>query len=151
LQGSSPDAFEAALFALRRKERTTAELAALLEGRGYNPQEVADAIARLAEAGELDDERFARRYSEDKRELRGWGPERIRAALEARGVPSGLAEAALEADTHEAQVGRARELLEARGRQLGTDGGRARALGFLTRRGYDYETAHEAIRQAIRE
>ena len=150
MQGSSPDAFEAALFALRRKERTTAELAALLEGRGYNPQEVADAIARLAEAGELDDERFARRYSEDKRELRGWGPERIRAALEARGVPSALGEAALEADTHEAQVGRACELLEARARPLGTEADRARALGFLARRGYDYVIAHEAIRRAIR-
>ncbi|HYX77748.1 MAG TPA: regulatory protein RecX [Solirubrobacterales bacterium] len=150
MAGSSPDAFEAALSALRVKERTTAELAALLERRGYHPQEVADAISRLADAGELDDARFARRYAEDKRELRGWGPERIRAALEARGVPSALGEAALEADTHEAQVGRARELLEARARPLGTEADRARALGFLARRGYDYEIAHEAIRRAIR-
>ena len=150
MEGFSPDAFEAGLSALRVKERTTGELAALLERRGYHPQEVADAISRLADAGELDDARFARRYAEDKRELRGWGPERIRAALEARGVPSALGEAALEADTHEAQVGRARELLEARARPLGTEADRARALGFLARRGYDYEIAHEAIRRAIR-
>jgi regulatory protein len=151
LEGSSPDAFEAALSALRLKERTTAELAALLEGRGYRPREVAAAIARLTGAGELDDERFARRYAEDKRELRGWGPERIRAALEARGVESGLAEVTVDADPHEAQVGRARELLQARGRPLGEEADRARALGYLTRRGYDYETAHEAIRRAMRE
>jgi regulatory protein len=151
LEGSPQEAFEAALSALRLKERTTAELAALLERRGYRPQEVAAAIARLAEAGELDDERFARRYAEDKRELRGWGPERIRAALEARGMPSALAEAALDADSHEAQVGRARELLQARGRPLGEEADRARALGFLTRRGYGYDTAHEAIRRAVRE
>ena len=150
MEGFSPDAFEAGLSALRVKERTTAELAALLERRGYRAQDVADALSRLAEAGELDDARFARRYAEDKRELRGWGPERIRAALEARGVPSALGEAALEADTHEAQVGRARELLEARARPLGTEADRARALGFLARRGYDYEIAHEAIRRAIR-
>ena len=150
MQAPAPDAFEAALSALRRKERTTAELADLLEGRGYGPQEVTDAIARLVEAGALDDERFARLYAQDKQELQGWGPERIRAALGARGVPPSLAEAALEADTHEAQVGRARELLEARGRPLGADADRARAVGFLTRRGYDYEIAHEAIRQAIR-
>ena len=150
MAGSSPDAFEAGLSALRVKERTTAELAALLERRGYRAQDVADALSRLAEAGELDDARFARRYAEDKRELQGWGAERIRAALKARGVPFALGEAALEADTHEAQVGRARELLEARARPLGTEADRARALGFLARRGYDYEIAHEAIRRAIR-
>jgi regulatory protein len=151
LQGSSPDAYEAGLSALRLKERTTAEMAALLERRGHRAEEVAAVIARLAEAGELDDERFARRYAEDKRELRGWGPERIRASLEARGIPPPLAEAAIEGDSHEAQVRRARELLAARGRALGEEGERSRALGFLTRRGYDYDTAHEAIRRAVRD
>ena len=43
-------------------------------------------MERLLEAGALDDERFARRFAEDKRELRGWGPDRIAEALRARGV-----------------------------------------------------------------
>ena len=49
-------------------------------------EEIEAAVARLTEIGELDDERFARRYAEDKRELRGWGAERIREALASRGV-----------------------------------------------------------------
>ena len=35
--------------------------------------------------GALDDERFARRFAEDKRELRGWGPEQYRATLASAG------------------------------------------------------------------
>ena len=146
----SSDAFEVALGALRNRERTSAELTAWLERRGYGAREIEAAIGRLTEVGELDDERFARRYAEDKRELRGWGAQRIREALLARGVAPVLAEGAIEADSHEAQVDRARDLLTVRGRPLAKNADRARALGFLTRRGYEYEIAYEAVRLAAR-
>jgi regulatory protein len=148
--GAPPDAFEAALSALGRRERTSAELTSWLGQRGYQPAEVEAAVARLTDLGELDDERFARRYAEDKRELRGWGGQRIREALLARGVSAAVADGAAEADSHDAQVLRARDLLAARGRPLSEDADRARALGYLTRRGYEYEIAHEAIRLAAR-
>jgi regulatory protein len=150
LADPTSDAFEVALAGLRRKERTNAELTAWLERRGYGAEEIEVAIDRLTEVGELDDERFARRYAEDKRELRGWGAERIREALLARGVEPFLAEAAVESDSREAQVGRARDLLAGRGQRLAKDADRARALGYLTRRGYEYEVAYEAIRLAGR-
>jgi regulatory protein len=142
------DPFEVALAALRRKERTSADLARWLDRRGYGSAEVATAIERLTEAGELDDERFALRFAEDKRELSGWGAERIREALLARGIEPSLAEAVLAAETHSDQVDRASELLARRGQPLEDDTGRARALGFLTRRGYEYEIAYEAVRSA---
>ena len=144
------DAFEVALAALRRRERATVELAAWLATRGYGSEEIEATIDRLTEVGELDDERFARRYAEDKRELRGWGAERIREALASRGIPPAHVEAALEADSHDAQVGRASALLARRGQSLDADADRARALGYLTRRGYEYEVAYEAIRLAAR-
>ena len=145
------DAFEAAVRALERRERTTAELAAWLESRGYAQGAVDATVSRLAEIGELDDVRFAQRYAEDKRELRGWGSARIREGLEARGVDPGLIETAVGAESHEAQIGRAGELLAQRNRSLAEEAERARALGFLTRRGYDYEIAYEAVRIAARE
>jgi regulatory protein len=145
-----PDALEAALSALRRKERTAAELAIWLERRGHDADRVEAAIAELGEAGELDDERFACRYAEDKRELRGWGSERIRRALAERGVAPALIDVAVGQDTDAAELSRASELLRRRGRPLGDDADRARALGYLTRRGYDYEVAHEAIRREAR-
>jgi len=146
----APDAFQVALAALRRRERGTAELSGWLAKRGYGVEQIETTIDHLTELGELDDRRFARRYAEDKRELRGWGAERIRASLAARGIPVEAVEAALEADSHGAQVGRASDLLIRQGRPLEADSDRARAVGYLTRRGYDYEVAYEAIRQAAR-
>jgi regulatory protein len=149
--GARPEAFEAALAALGRRERTSAELASWLGRRGYEAAEIEAAIERLTGLGQLDDERFARRYAEDKRELRGWGAERVRDALLARGVPGAIADGVAEGDSREAQVGRARDLLAGRGRSLAGDSDRARALGYLTRRGYEYEIAYEAIRLAARD
>jgi len=141
------DALERALEALARKERTTAELERWLTGRGFEPEEVAAAIARLVEIGELDDARFARRYAEDKRELRGWGPERIRETLTARGLEAEPIEAALAGEAHGDQVERAVGLLERRGEALEGDASRGRALAYLVRRGYDSEVAYAAVRR----
>jgi regulatory protein len=148
---SRDDAFERALEALGRKERTEAELADWLSARGFEAEAVEAALLRLIEVGALDDARFARRYAEDKRELRGWGPERIRTALEARGVGGAEIEAALGADDHDGQLERAVALLRRRSDQLDQEAGRARALAYLTRRGYEYELAYDAVRRCERE
>src|SRR3954465_8597561 len=74
------DAFEAALAALNRKERTAHELALWLRRRDFDLEEIESALRRLFEAGALDDERFARLFAEDKRELSGGGGGRIRGA-----------------------------------------------------------------------
>jgi regulatory protein len=144
------EAFELAVGALRRKERSAAELAEWLRGRGVEEAEVDATLERLRTMGEIDDERFARRYAEDKRELAGWGAERIREALEARGVAREHVEAAVAGDDHGDQVARAVGLLARRATSLATDTERSRALAYLARRGYGYEIAYEAVRQAGR-
>ena len=45
---------------------------------------------------------------------------------------------------------RAAALLAGRGSELADDAARARALAFLTRRGYEYEIAHSAVSRAER-
>ncbi len=142
------DAFEAALGALDRKERTAHELALWLKGRGFGMDEIEAALRRLFETEVLDDERFARRYAEDKRDLSGWGPERIREALLERGVPIDTIEGVLALDSHGDQLGRACEILIRRARPLDDDADRQRALEYLARRGYDYEIAYQAVRAA---
>jgi len=144
------DPYELALKALGRKERSSAELARWLRERGVEEEDVEAVVGRLVELGELDDERFARRYAEDKRELAGWGAERIRDALLARGVAPDHVEAALAGDSEGIQIRRASNLLARRERGLDSDADRASALGYLTRRGYSYEVAHEAIRAQAR-
>jgi regulatory protein len=145
------EAFELALRALASKERTVAELRAWLERRGCEPEAIAAAVGRLVEVDQLDDARFARRFADDKRELRGWGSERIEEALAARGVEAAEIAAALAADDEPAQVERASALLAARGAALADEAGRGRALAFLARRGYGSEVAYEAVRRAERE
>lgn len=142
---------ERALAALNHRERSVAELTRWLLERDYELEEVDAAISELIELGALDDERFARLFAEDKRELAGWGPERIEAALRERGLDSHLIAAVCAVDDHAAQVERAAGLLTARNAPLGGEAERGRALGFLARRGYDYEVAYEAIRSAAPE
>jgi regulatory protein len=142
------NAFEAALGALDRKERTAHELALWLKRRGFAMNEIEAALRRLFETEVLDDERFARGYAQDKRELAGWGPERIREALLERGVPIDTVESVLASDSHGDQLGRAREILIRRARPLKDNAARQRALEYLARRGYGYEIAYEAVRSA---
>jgi regulatory protein len=138
-----------AVAALRRRERTTAELHGWLLERGYG-EEVAEAvIAELVEVGELDDERFALAYAADKRDLAGWGAQRISAALRTRGIGAALAERAAE-EAREDQLERAVELVRRKGEDLDDADGCARSLAHLAGRGYEHELAYEAIRRARR-
>jgi regulatory protein len=143
-------AFERAVEAIGRRERTTGELRGWLGDRGFEEAAVEDAVGRLIELGELDDERFARRYAEDKRELRGWGAERIRESLLRRGIEPALAEAAVGTCSDDDELSRADALLATRPDGLDSEAARARALSFLTRRGYELEIAYEAIRRRER-
>ncbi|MEZ5073663.1 MAG: regulatory protein RecX [Solirubrobacterales bacterium] len=144
------EALGKALGALRRRERSVAEVHRWLRERGCDDELAEEAVAELVELGELDDERFAHAYAADKRELAGWGPQRIAAALTERGVGTALAERAA-AEPREDELERAIRLIAARGEDLDDDRGRARALSHLTRRGYEYELAYEAVRRAERD
>ena len=104
-------AFEAAVRALSHKARTEAELRMLLAERGF-ADAVEDVVLRLQEMDELDDARFAALYAADKRELRGWGPERIRVALVQRGIAEGIAAAAVAGEDAGEQAERAAGLLD---------------------------------------
>jgi regulatory protein len=144
------DPYELALRALSYKERTQSELRTWLAGRDVAEDEIEEVIARLMEAGAIDDASFAQRYAEDKRALAGWGPDRITTALEGRGVARGHIEAALGGEDAEAQLERAVGLLGDRGMACADERERDRALGLLVRRGYPLELAYEAVRAAER-
>jgi regulatory protein len=121
-----------------------------LAKRGVDEPERAEVIGRLVAEGVLDDGRFARRYAEDKRDLAGWGPDRIREALLARGVDREHVEAVLEGEGEAEQLERAVAMLHERGLRCDSDSERDRALRLLVRRGYALELAYEAVRAAER-
>lgn len=139
-----------ALAALGRKALTEAEMREWLAGREVEEEEAERVISFLTENLALDDRAFAVAFASDKRELSGWGKDRIREVLLRRGVERRLVEEALSSDVGESEVDRAVRVLKERGADLGDDRGRQRALGLLARRGYDAEEAYAAIRIAGR-
>jgi regulatory protein len=143
------EAIEAALRAVARKERTVAELRGWLEAHGFEAGDIEAAVERLRVLGQLDDDRFARRYAEDKRDLNGWGPERIAEALAARGVdPEAITAALTAAPDGEVEAERAADLIRSRGAPPRDERARARAFAYLRRRGYPAEVAYDAVRRA---
>jgi regulatory protein len=122
------------------------ELGRWLGERGVEEDARTEVMTRLVEDGSIDDERFARRYAEDKRELAGWGPDRIREALAHRGIPEDLIDAALGAEDEDEVVARATAVLSRSGTEVADERGRQRALAQLARRGFPLEAAYDAVR-----
>jgi regulatory protein len=133
---------------LGHRERTETEVRAHLQ-RANTPSSVIDAtVAELTELGYLDDARFARCFAEDRRNLDGWGSERIRRRLIELGLERELAESAAEPEDDEQELRSALELLQRRLRTPPTDAReRQRALSLLVRRGYEQELAYDAVRR----
>jgi regulatory protein len=134
---------------LNPRERTAAEVHRHLERKGLDAVSCGEALERLAEAGSVDDARFARLFVQDKRELGEWGSERIRHGLLARGIDPELVEETL-ADWGKVEktteLERALALLSRRFPSPPHERrGRDRALGLLIRKGYDADVALDAL------
>ena len=132
---------------LGRRDRTVAEMRAHLQKKGVEDA-VADAVVvELGEQGYLDDARYAKRFAEDRRTLDGWGAERIERRLREVGVEREEIAAAVAEQDAAGELDAAVTLLRRRfPHPPDTDRDRERALAFLARRGYDLETAYDAVR-----
>ena len=130
------------------RDRTVLEVRRHLESKRVEPDTIEQTVAELSEQGYLDDARFAQRFVEDRRALDHWGNERIERKLLASGIDADLAAAALTAgDATQSQFDAALATLRRRyPAPPETPKDRDRALGFLVRKGYELETAYDAIR-----
>jgi regulatory protein len=135
-----------------RRERTIEEVRTHLEAQGVASQLIESTLVALTEQGLLDDARYARLFTEDKRALEGWGSERIARALREHGVERDLVEAALATGgAHADELERALELLRRRCPQPPVDPReRERAFGILVRKGFDTDLALDALKTYIR-
>jgi regulatory protein len=144
-------ALELALAYLNRRERTEQELRLQLERKGIAAATADACIQVLTQEGYLDDSRFALMFVHDKRELEGWGSERIERGLVDRGVDRDLIASALAQHERESGGGetefdrafaqlRRRFPVPPRERRE-----RDRALGVLIRKGFESELALEVL------
>jgi len=146
------DAVSKALSYLQKRDRTRRQVELRLAERGIEAGVAEQALEELERMDYVNDERFARNYAEDRRNLDGWGSERIAAKLHEAGVPPGLVAEAAGGRDRDDELAGAVELL---GRRLSAaptdDRERERAFGLLIRRGYEKELAYDAIRAFERE
>lgn len=139
-----------ALAALGRRALTEAEMRQWLQTREVEGEEIERVVEFLTENLALDDRTFAFAFTSDKKDLAGWGSDRIRKVLLRRGIARTLVDEALSDSDHQTEVERAVRVLQEKGAELDDDRGRRRALGLLARRGYDADEAYAAIRIAGR-
>lgn len=132
---------------LERRDRTVLEMRRYLEGKRVEPCSIEHALARLIEQGYLDDARFARQFTEDKRLLDEWGADRIERRLAALGISADIVRDAVATRDRGGEMAAAVALLRRRFPQLGSDPReRMRAHGVLLRKGYEPELAWDALR-----
>ena len=137
---------------LSRRDRTVAEVRAHLLAKETSEAVVDEVVEELGVQGYLDDARYAQRFAEDRRNLDGWGSERIERKLRSLGIEREHVAAALAAQDGEDELAAAVAILRRRFRvPPETDRDRDRALGMLARRGYELEVAYDAVRALERD
>jgi regulatory protein len=141
----SKSARHTAMDLLARREHARGELASKLARKGYEPDEIDDALRGLADEELQSDVRYAEHFVNARAE-RGHGPVRIRNDLDAAGVESGIIEDAFAAcgvDWRE----RARQVLVKRfGNEPATDyPEKARRMRFLSQRGFGMDEIRAAV------
>ncbi len=99
---------------LGRREHSVAELRTRLQRAGLGAELIDEALAIVIEQGYVNDERYARLLAEDRRNLDGWGAQRIRARLEDAGIAPELIEQTLAGSDHASELAAAAALLERR-------------------------------------
>jgi regulatory protein len=137
---------------LERRDRTVLEVRRHLEGKRVEPSAIDAALRELRDTGYLDDARYARRFTEDRRDLDDWGADRIARRLQAAGVAEEDVAAALGDRGVESEREAAVALLRRRLRSAPqSDRERERALGILARKGFELDVAYDAVRAFERE
>ncbi len=153
LAGQDPEsrlqhALDLAYRYLGRRDRTASEVRGRLEREAVEPGTVDAALLELQRLGFVDDVRYARRFAEDRRNLDGWGNERIERRLRDVGVPADVIDAELGSRAAGDELDGALTVLRQRlAAPPADDRERDRALRLLARRGYTLDLAYDAVRR----
>jgi regulatory protein len=145
-----------ALKALAGRDLTRKELVELLIKKRVTPALADAAIAELEEVGLVDDHRAAAEHVRRRLDHESVARALLEAELLERGIEQGLAEAILtEALSGRDEEGDALQLARDKVRtspaRLPPDAVRRRVFAYLARRGFDEETAREAVERAAEE
>jgi len=139
-------AMDKAIALLASRARTEKEIVDALRKNAYPEEAIARVMARLLEAGYLNDADFAEHWAAS-RINKGMGSLRIRMELRQKGVSQEEIDEALSSLDEEEILSGAVRIAEkaARGKDLSSSADRQKILSALARRGYDFSTAKQAL------
>lgn len=143
-------ALEKAISLLAARARTEKEIVDALQKNAYPESIIAKVMARLHEAGYIDDAQFAEQWTAC-RTTKGLGSRRIRMELRQKGVDVQQIDLALSSMDDGAVMDSAFKAAQkaSRGKDLSSPADRQKILAALARRGFDFSLAKKAIQQLI--
>ncbi len=147
----SKPAYEAALDLLSARDMTAHSLYQALVRRGYVAPVAQATCERLTENGLLNDERYAQRYVELRRNA-PVGRYAMRQKLRAKGIDSDTAEEALEQLDDENQLSAAKALAQKFARRYESEEPykkKSKISQALARRGFGWEIVREAVESVL--
>jgi regulatory protein len=131
---------------LARRPRSEAELRKALREAGGSEEVIGAALTRLKEAGQVDDEAFARAWLENRSTFRPRSRLALRAELARKGLPREAVDRALDGFSEEqAALQAARRAWRRWGASEAAER-RQRVYEYLQRRGFGHETISAAVR-----
>ena len=145
---------EAAFRLLAVRARSARELLRRLRQKGFATELIEELIADLQAKGYQSDEEFARQYALEKWTSSGWGPARVRQALAEKGIAPDLRDRIIGEVYEETDLPQAVLPLAAK-RWRATENlpeatRKRRLIGFLQRRGYNWEVIQSVMAEIER-
>lgn len=145
-------AHERALNFLSYRPRSTAEVRRYLTEKQFDAPAIDQVIARLSQAGLLDDEAFARYWLENRDTFRPRGDQALRYELSQKGIAASIIDDLLadydEADAaYRAALPKAQRLLQ----KHDIDTFRSKLFAFLRRRGFSFDATHDTVNRLLTE
>lgn len=140
-----------ALRLLSRRPRSERELRDAWQRNKVDPATQGSALARLREAGQLDDRAFARAWVENRAAFRPKGAVALRMELRKKGVSDEIIEESLKGIDEETAAYAAAMKASRRWKDLPWEAFQNRLGGYLRRRGFGYELTTSVVKRIWRE
>ena len=139
---------------LTAKDRTVSEMQAYLDEKDFGEADVDATVARLQELGLLDDRRYAQRFVETRLASKPVSRRHLYEQMKGHGIPEEYIREAMELADSDTERENALSIARKFVRQfadLEPEKRRARVLNRLEARGYSYDTARNALEEALSE
>jgi regulatory protein len=141
-------AYNQAIRFLGFRPRSQVEIERHLSDKDYGPEVIAPTVERLRQEQYMDDEAFSRFWLENRERFRPRGRQALRYELKQKGLDHEVIETTLADLDEDESAWAAVENKLSRWKNLEEQEFKQKVMGFLSRRGFNYEVASQAANRA---